>query len=99
MLSVTQSLLLIGAGFCGGVAQIFMTSAYRHAEVSTVAPFEYTSMILAIVVGYVAFGDVPTLYMLVGGSIVVGAGIFIILRERQLGLERGKARKAVPLQG
>ncbi|MGB3899847.1 MAG: DMT family transporter [Mesorhizobium sp.] len=99
MLSLTQSLLLIGAGFCGGIAQILMTSAYRHAEVSTVAPFEYTSMILAIVVGYVAFGDVPTLYMLVGGSIVVGAGIFIILRERQLGLERGKARKAVPLQG
>jgi drug/metabolite transporter (DMT)-like permease len=99
MLSVSQNLLLIGAGFCGGIAQIFMTSAYRHAEVSTVAPFEYTSMILAIAVGYVVFGDVPTLYMLVGGLIVVGAGIFIILRERQLGLERGRARKTVPLQG
>jgi drug/metabolite transporter (DMT)-like permease len=64
-----------------------------------VAPFEYTSMILAIAVGYVVFGDIPTLYMLVGGLIVVGAGIFIILRERQLGLERTRARKAVPLQG
>ncbi len=99
MLTLSQTLLLVGAGFCGGVAQIFMTSAYRHAEVSTVAPFEYTSMILAIAVGYVVFGDVPTLYMLVGGLIVVGAGIFIILRERQLGLERGRARKTVPLQG
>ncbi len=99
MLSVSQTLLLVGAGFCGGVAQILMTAAYRHAEVSTVAPFEYTSMILAIAVGYVVFGDVPTLYMLVGGAIVVGAGIFIILRERRLGLERGRARKTVPLQG
>jgi drug/metabolite transporter (DMT)-like permease len=99
MLTTTQTLLLVGAGFCGGIAQILMTSAYRHAEVSTVAPFEYTSMILAIAVGYVVFGDIPTLYMLVGGLIVVGAGIFIILRERQLGLERTRARKAVPLQG
>lgn len=98
-LTSTQTLLLVGAGFCGGIGQILMTSAYRHAEVSTVAPFEYTSMILAIAVGYVVFGDVPTLYMLVGGMIVVGAGIFIILRERQLGLERTRVRKAAPLQG
>lgn len=99
MLTPTQVLLLVGAGFCGGIAQIFMTSAYRHAEVSTVAPFEYSSMILAIIVGYVVFGDVPTPYMLVGGLIVVAAGIFIILRERQLGIERARVRKAVPLQG
>lgn len=91
-----QTLLLVSAGFCGGIGQIFMTSAYRHAEVSTVAPFEYTSMILAIVVGYLAFGDVPTVHMLIGGAIVVGAGIFIIWRERQLGLARGAARKLVP---
>ncbi|MHA6685191.1 DMT family transporter [Mesorhizobium sp. A556] len=99
MLTPTQAALLVGSGFCGGIAQIFMTTAYRHAEVSTVAPFEYTSMILAIAVGYVVFGDVPTLYMLVGGLIVVAAGIFIILRERQLGLERRRARKATSLQG
>ncbi|MGN6142528.1 MAG: DMT family transporter [Mesorhizobium sp.] len=98
-LTLTQTLLLVSAGFCGGIAQIFMTSAYRHAEVSTVAPFEYTSMILAIVVGYFAFGDVPTPYMLVGGLIVVGAGIFIIWRERQLGLSRGAARRVVSPQG
>lgn len=98
MLSPAQAVLLVLAGFCGGIAQIFMTSAYRHADVSTVAPFEYTSMILAIAAGYVLFGDVPTPYMLTGGLIVVGAGIFIILRERQLGLESKRVRKAVSLQ-
>ena len=87
-------MLLILAGFCGGLGQILMTSAYRHAEASVVAPFEYTSMLLGIVVGYLAFGDVPTLHMLVGGAIVVAAGLFIIWRERQLGLERASARKA-----
>ncbi|CAM5581689.1 DMT family transporter [Mesorhizobium sp. UC22_110] len=93
-LATRQVVLLILAGFCGGLGQILMTSAYRHAEASVVAPFEYTSMLLSIVVGYLAFGDVPTLHMLVGGAIVVAAGLFIIWRERQLGLERASARKA-----
>lgn len=93
-LSASQAALLILSGFCGGVAQILMTEAYRHTEASTVAPFEYTSIILALIVGYVVFGDQPTLHILVGGSIVVGAGIFIVWRERQLGIERRAARKA-----
>lgn len=89
---------LVLAGICGGVAQILMTEAYRHTEASTVAPFEYTSMVLAIIVGYFAFSDVPTVYTIIGGLIVIGAGIYIILRERQLGLERGSVNKAAPPQ-
>ncbi|WP_028033368.1 DMT family transporter [Chelativorans sp. J32] len=95
-LSHWQFLALAGAGVCGGVAQILMTQCYRHAELSTIAPFEYTSMILAILVGYFAFGDIPTIYTLVGGVVVVGAGLFIIWRERQLGLKRVAARRFVP---
>lgn len=98
-ITVHQALLLIASGFCGGVAQIFMTAAYRHAEISVVAPFEYTSIILAIVMGYILFGDLPGLYMLVGGVIVVGAGLFIIFREGRLGLERAKAVKVTSAQG
>ena len=93
-ISAWQAFFLVSAGFCGGAAQIFMTQAYRHAEASTVAPFEYTSMILAIVVGYLAFGDQPTMHILVGGAIVIGAGIFIVWREQQLGIERRRARRA-----
>lgn len=98
-LTPAQAGLLIASGFCGGLAQILMTAAYRHAEASVVAPFEYTSMILGVIVGYLVFGDVPTIHMLVGGVIVVAAGIFIIWRERQLGLERTRTRKAAPPQG
>jgi drug/metabolite transporter (DMT)-like permease len=75
-----------------------MTEAYRHAEASTVAPFEYTSIMLAIAVGYFAFGEPPTIHIVVGGAIVIGAGIFIVWRERQLGIERNKARKVSPPQ-
>ncbi|TIX24103.1 MAG: DMT family transporter, partial [Mesorhizobium sp.] len=57
-LTPLQAALLVFAGFCGGLGQILMTAAYRHAEASVVAPFEYTSMILGVVVGYFVFGDV-----------------------------------------
>jgi drug/metabolite transporter (DMT)-like permease len=93
-LSAAQAAFLIVAGMCGGVGQLLMTEGYRHAEASVVAPFEYTSMILGIVVGYFVFAELPTVHMLVGGAIVVGAGLFIILRERRLGIERTAARKA-----
>lgn len=101
-IDLRQTILLISAGIFGGTAQIFMTAAYRHAEISVVAPFEYTSIILAIVIGYLVFSDLPSIYMLVGGAIVVAAGLFIIYRERKLGLElagRAKARKVTPPQG
>lgn len=89
---------LIGAGVCGGLAQILMTEAYRYAEASVVAPFEYTSLLLGIIFAYLVFGELPTIYTLVGGAIVISAGIFIVVRERQLGLERAKAKKVSPPQ-
>ncbi|PHP68332.1 EamA family transporter [Zhengella mangrovi] len=97
-LSRFQVIALVSAGFCGGIGQILMTQSYRHAEMSTIAPFEYTSLILAGVIGYVAFADVPTAWTLVGGAIVVGSGLFIIWREHRLGLERRAARRFQPPQ-
>lgn len=94
----TQALLLVMAGFAGGIAQVLMTEAYRHAEASTVAPFEYSSLVLSLLVGYFVFHDIPTIHMVVGGLIVVGSGIFIVWRERQLGIQRTKARKVSPPQ-
>ncbi len=75
-----------------------MTESYRHTAASTLAPFEYVSLLLGLIVGYLAFSEVPTIHMIVGGLIVIGAGIFIIWRERQLGLERSAARKVTPPQ-
>ncbi len=92
-LSLEETLVLIGAGIAGGVGQILLTESYRHAELTTVAPFEYSSMILSIVIGFVVFSEIPTIEMLIGGSIVTAAGIFIIYREHQLGLDRKPARK------
>jgi drug/metabolite transporter (DMT)-like permease len=92
------AMLLVLAGLLGGVGQILLTTSYRHADASLIAPFEYTSMILAVVVGYTVFGEVPGAATLAGGGMIVVAGILIILRERHLGLERARQRKAGPTQ-
>ncbi|KQI70007.1 hypothetical protein AN189_00975 [Loktanella sp. 3ANDIMAR09] len=91
--SADRLALLIVAGLLGGLGQIFLTSSYRYAEASLVAPFDYTSMLLALIVGYVFFDEVPTGTMLIGAAIVIAAGIGIILRERHLGLQRTRQRK------
>lgn len=94
-----EALLLIAAGLLGGVAQMLLTESYRNAEAGVVAPFEYVSMILALSLGYVVFEEVPTRTMLLGASLIVLAGLFIIWRERRLGLRRAKAREAMTPQG
>ncbi|KAA3514648.1 DMT family transporter [Agrobacterium rosae] len=98
-LDMKQTILLMSCGIAGGIAQIFLTESYRHAEVSTIAPFEYSSILFGITVSYVLFGDIPTMTMLIGTGIVISAGIFIIFREHQLGLARKAARKASTPQG
>jgi drug/metabolite transporter (DMT)-like permease len=90
---------LVGSGIVGGIAQILLTESYRYAETSVIAPFEYTSIITGIAVGYFVFADVPSGQTLLGAAIVVSAGIFIIFREHRLGLERAGSRRAVPPQG
>ncbi|MCC6304701.1 MAG: DMT family transporter [Rhodobacteraceae bacterium] len=87
--------LLVLIGLVGGLGQILLTSAYRFADASLVAPFEYASLILALAIGYFVFAEVPTLAMLAGALLVVAAGILIIWRERDLGLERNRQRKAM----
>ena len=91
--------MLVGAGLIGGVGQICLTTSYRLAEASLIAPFDYVSMLLAIAIGYVVFDEVPTATVLTGAAIIIAAGVLIIWRERQLGLERAQQKKALPPGG
>ena len=88
------ALMLVMAGLLGGIGQILLTSSYRYADASLVAPFDYTSMLLALLIGYFIFDEVPTSTMLLGAGIVIAAGVLIIWRERKLGLQRAQQRKA-----
>lgn len=85
-----QAALLVCAGFVGGVGQILLTESYRYAEVSTIAPFEYTSIIWATIAGYYLFGDLPGGTLLFGAAVVIGAGIFILYRETRRQIDTGR---------
>lgn len=91
--------LLIGAGLLGGVAQALITSAYRFGGPSMLAPYDYASMLFAVLVGFVWFGELPTAAVVIGAGLVIVGGAIVIWRERQLGLERNKARSVTDPKG
>jgi len=87
---------LIVIGICGGLAHILLTESYRLAPASLIAPFDYTSMLWALVLGFLVFAEVPSVLVFVGAGIIAAAGLFVIWRERQLGLERARAAEPPP---
>ena len=91
-----QAMLLVLSGLLGGVGQILMTESYRHADASTIATFDYSGMIWGLLVGYLLFGETAEPIVLAGTAIVIAAGLFIIWRERRIGLARPKTGKLSP---
>lgn len=78
-----------------GGAAIFLVAGYlvsvmvmRVGEISFIAPFRYTSLIWAIVLGIAVFGEMPDRWTLIGSAIVVATGIYTFYRERRLRRER-----------
>ena len=87
---------LIVIGICGGLGHLMLTESYRLAPASLIAPFDYTSMLWALILGYLVFREVPTPLVFVGAAIIAAAGLFVIWRERQLGLQRARAAEGPP---
>jgi len=88
---------LVTIGFLGGTGHILLTESYRYASASVVAPFDYTSMIWALVLGYLMFGETPTVMIVLGSAIIAAAGLFVIWREHRLALERKFAAGELPV--
>lgn len=65
-----------------GIAHFLMIEAFRFAEAKVIAPFKYATILWAMVMGFVFWGDVPDLWIIVGGSIVVASGLYILHRQR-----------------
>jgi drug/metabolite transporter (DMT)-like permease len=72
---------LIVVGLIGGLSQLLMTYAYRHAPASTLAPFGYVSILWSTVLGYLIWSELPGPRILVGAAIVILSGLYIIYRE------------------
>jgi len=73
--------LMLLVGTLGGAAQVLITQAFRLGPAAVVAPFEYTGMIWATLLGFLVFGDVPTPAVLVGAGIIIASGLYILHRE------------------
>jgi drug/metabolite transporter (DMT)-like permease len=84
----TELIALIAIGVIGGLSHIFLTESYRYAPASVVAPFDYVALLWAFFFGYMLFGEIPTLYVYIGAAIVAGSGLYVIWRERRIGVER-----------
>ena len=68
-------------GLVLGGAYFFLIEALRLAEASVVAPYKYVTLLWAILIGMVLWGDLPDLRMLAGALLVVASGLYILHRE------------------
>jgi drug/metabolite transporter (DMT)-like permease len=87
---VTPTWSSLGFFFASGVisvgALLCVNRSLKLAPASTVVPYQYTMILWAVMFGYVVFGDVPSPSTALGAAIIIGAGLYIFLRERAIGL-------------
>jgi drug/metabolite transporter (DMT)-like permease len=76
----TLAVLILG-GLVGGVGQLFLTEAIRVAPVGVVAPFDYSQLIWATILGFLIWGELPQAATLTGALVVAASGLYILHRE------------------
>ena len=75
---------IIGGGIFGMAGYYAITLSLRLGEISAVAPYRYTRLVAALILGFFIFGEIPDLGMILGSVLVIGAGLFTLYRERKL---------------
>lgn len=82
--------LLGSLGILGGVGHWLFLHAYRLAPASTIAPFLYMQLLTMVAFGFAVFGDLPDLWTLAGAALIVGPGVYLVHRERQIARETAR---------
>ncbi len=77
--------LFVAAGCTSVVALLCVNRSLKLAPASVVVPYQYSMIVWAVIFGYVVFGDMPSWATIVGAAVIIGAGFYIFLRERELG--------------
>ena len=85
--SLVQGAEIAGAAVFLIVGYICAIMVMRVGEIGVVAPFRYTSLLFAVILGWLLFGTLPDAWTLLGGAIVVASGIYMLLRERRKRME------------
>lgn len=73
--------VLVGNGVLNGIGQYGWTRALSLAPAAAVGPFYYFTLVWAMILGFIFWGDVPTVTLLTGSAVVVGSGLFLLWRE------------------
>ncbi len=73
---------LIVTGVLGTAGQVLLAQSFRMADASAVLPLDFFKLIWSSLLGYTLFGEVPTIWVYLGGSIIFGSGVWLALRER-----------------
>ncbi len=73
--------LFVLAGLCSTLAWVGIVNGYRRAPPALLAPFEYTALVGAAIAGYLIWDEVPDIWVVTGGLIIIGSGLFIVYRE------------------
>jgi drug/metabolite transporter (DMT)-like permease len=82
------SLVIFALAGCVSVTALFCVNrSLKLAAASVVVPYQYSMIVWAVIFGFVVFGDVPQVATIVGAAIIIAAGFYIYLRERDLGRE------------
>ncbi|RUO38477.1 EamA family transporter [Aliidiomarina shirensis] len=80
-LSISDLPWLLLLGVSGAIAQYLLTEAYRQAPPSVLSSFEYTAMIWALLLGYIFWHELPSIWVLAGACVVIASGVYISHRE------------------
>ncbi|HEX8937152.1 MAG TPA: DMT family transporter [Sphingomicrobium sp.] len=86
--------VIIALSLAGGLAQLLLTGSLRLAPVALVVPMDYSSLLWAILLGWLIFDQLPSRWTWLGAPIVIGAGLVILWREQRLRMT-GSATAAV----
>ncbi|MFV0623560.1 DMT family transporter [Sphingomonas sp. ac-8] len=89
--------VLVGIGLVGGMGQIALTAALRHAPVAVVVPMDYSGLVWATLYGWTLFGALPSAMTWAGAPIIIASGLFIVWREHRL--QRQKVEAAGAIEG
>lgn len=87
--------ILVGLGLFGGVAQLLLTASLRYASVPVIAPFDYTQLLWAVLLGWLIWDTQPPVSTWAGAAVIIASGLYTIYREHKLGRDRRREEEAL----
>jgi len=85
-MTFNDTMILILCGIICGVGGNFLTMASKNLESSVFAPIQYTQLFSGIILGYLVFSDLPDIFEIIGSSVIILSGVYIIYRETIIGV-------------